>query len=62
MPTRELTLDDVERRHIAAVLHQAGGNVTQAARMLDIDRVTLYNKIKKYGLRRGEEAPTHVEQ
>ena len=50
-----LTLDDVEHRHIAAVLHHSGGNVTQAARLLDIDRVTLYNKIKKYGLRRTEE-------
>ncbi|MCX6553201.1 MAG: sigma-54 dependent transcriptional regulator [Acidobacteria bacterium] len=50
-----LTLDEVERRHITAVLQHAGGNVTQAARTLDIDRVTLYNKIKKYGLRRGED-------
>jgi DNA-binding NtrC family response regulator len=49
-----LSLDEVEHRHIAAVLHHAGGNVTQAARTLGIDRVTLYNKIKKYGLRRGE--------
>jgi transcriptional regulator of acetoin/glycerol metabolism len=30
--------------------------VSQAARLLNIDRVTLYNKIRKYGLRRGEEA------
>jgi transcriptional regulator with PAS, ATPase and Fis domain len=50
-----LTLDDVERRHITAVLQHAGGNVTQAARTLAIDRVTLYNKIKKYGLRRGDD-------
>ncbi|MEK6629880.1 MAG: sigma-54 dependent transcriptional regulator, partial [Acidobacteriota bacterium] len=50
-----LTLDEVEHRHVAAVLRHAGGNVTQAARLLDIDRVTLYNKIKKYGLRRTEE-------
>jgi transcriptional regulator with PAS, ATPase and Fis domain len=50
-----LTLDEVERRHITAVLQHAGGNVTQAARSLAIDRVTLYNKIKKYGLRRGED-------
>jgi DNA-binding NtrC family response regulator len=50
-----LTLDEVERRHITLVLQHAGGNVTQAARTLDIDRVTLYNKIRKYGLRRGDD-------
>ncbi len=50
-----LTLEEVERRHVAAVLHHSGGNVTQAARTLAIDRVTLYNKIKKYGLRRHDE-------
>jgi two-component system, NtrC family, response regulator AtoC len=49
------TLEDVERRHIAAVLEQTGGNVSQSARILHIDRVTLYNKIRKYGLR--ETAP-----
>jgi DNA-binding NtrC family response regulator len=46
------TLEDVERRHIGDVLLAAGGNVTQAARSLGIDRVTLYKKIRKYGLRR----------
>ncbi|MEI6667840.1 MAG: sigma-54 dependent transcriptional regulator [Acidobacteriota bacterium] len=51
-----LSLDEVERRHITAVLQHVGGNVTHAARTLDIDRVTLYNKIRKYGLRRGEAA------
>ena len=45
------SLEDVEHRHIAAILEHSAGNVSQAARMLDIDRVTLYNKIKKYGLR-----------
>jgi two-component system response regulator AtoC len=45
------SLEEVERRHIAAILEQSGGNVSQAARILDIDRVTLYNKIRKYGLR-----------
>jgi DNA-binding NtrC family response regulator len=54
-PDTGATLDEVERRHIAAVLHQSGGNVTHAARVLDIDRVTLYNKIRKYNLRRSDE-------
>ena len=52
------SLEDVERRHIAAILEQCGGNVTHAARVLDIDRVTLYNKIRKYGLRE----PTPVDR
>ncbi len=47
----EGSLESVERQHIARILEQTGGNVSQAARILDIDRVTLYNKIKKYKLR-----------
>jgi DNA-binding NtrC family response regulator len=49
-PTGE-TLEAVEHHHIAKVLERAGGNVSQAARILEIDRVTLYNKIRKYHLR-----------
>ncbi len=50
------SLEEVERRHVAAVLSHTGGNVSQSARILGIDRVTLYNKMKKWGLRRdGEE-------
>ncbi len=44
-------LEQVERRHIADVLQRTDWNITQAARILEIDRVTVYNKIKKYGLR-----------
>ena len=40
----------MERRHIAAVLSSTGGNITRAAAILKINRVTVYNKIKKYGL------------
>jgi DNA-binding NtrC family response regulator len=54
-PTVLPSLDDVERRHIATVLASTGGNVSHAARILDIDRVTLYAKIRKYGLRRDGE-------
>ena len=56
------SLEEVERRHMAAVLSHTGGNVSQSARILGIDRVTLYNKMKKWGLRRdGEEASPKAE-
>jgi len=45
------SLDEVEKQHIGAVLQFTGGNVTQSARILGIDRVTLYNKIRRYQLR-----------
>jgi transcriptional regulator of acetoin/glycerol metabolism len=45
----------VEKRHVAAVLGHTGGNVSQAARILGIDRVTLYNKMRKYAIRRDGE-------
>ncbi|HEY3446708.1 MAG TPA: sigma-54 dependent transcriptional regulator [Myxococcales bacterium] len=48
------TLEEVEKRHIAFVLQQLEGNVSKAAKTLGIDRATLYNKIKKYGLRKDE--------
>ncbi|HYA61605.1 MAG TPA: sigma-54 dependent transcriptional regulator [Candidatus Sulfotelmatobacter sp.] len=46
------TLEDVERAHILAVLQECRGNQTLAAEVLDIDRVTLHNKLKKYGWKR----------
>lgn len=55
-PAHPASLAEVEKEHIAMVISQTGGNISQAARILDIDRVTLYNKLRKYGLRRdGEE-------
>jgi two-component system response regulator AtoC len=49
------SLEEVERQHVAAVLAHTGGNVSQSARILGIDRVTLYNKMRKYGIRRDGE-------
>jgi two-component system, NtrC family, response regulator AtoC len=49
------SLDDVEKKHIAAVLASTGGNVSASARILGIDRVTLYNKMRKYKVRRDGE-------
>jgi DNA-binding NtrC family response regulator len=45
------TLDDVERAHIERVLREAQHNMSRTARILDIDRTTLYNKLRRYGLR-----------
>jgi two-component system, NtrC family, response regulator HydG len=46
------TLADAERQHIEVVLGETDWNISQAARILDIDRVTLYNKIRRFSLRR----------
>jgi two-component system response regulator HydG len=45
------TLEDVERAHIERVLRETDHNLSRAARILDIDRTTLYNKLRRYGLR-----------
>ena len=43
------TLEDVERAHVLSVIEDCKGNQTLAAEVLDIDRVTLHNKLKRYG-------------
>jgi transcriptional regulator of acetoin/glycerol metabolism len=46
------SLEDIEKAHIQRILEQSDWNVSRSAETLKIDRVTLYNKIKKYGLQR----------
>jgi DNA-binding NtrC family response regulator len=46
------SLEEEERRHVAAALTETSGNRTQAARLLGISVPTLYSKIKKYGFER----------
>jgi DNA-binding NtrC family response regulator len=50
---RDRSIEALESAHIARVLREESGNVSQAARVLGIDRGTLYNKIKKYGIPSG---------
>jgi transcriptional regulator of acetoin/glycerol metabolism len=47
-----LSLQDMEREHIVATLARLQGNVKAAAEALGIDRSTLYEKIKRYGIPR----------
>ena len=50
-PKREFkTLEQNERDHIAWVLEQVDGNKTRAAEILGIDRVSLWRKLKRYGM------------
>ncbi|MDH3216807.1 MAG: sigma-54 dependent transcriptional regulator [Candidatus Krumholzibacteria bacterium] len=49
-PRGESSIAEVERAHILDMLGRTGWNITRTAQILGIDRVTLYNKIKKYGL------------
>ena len=46
---QQLSLDDLERKHIQEVVEQEGGNLVNAAERLGVSRQTLYNKLKKYG-------------
>ena len=48
------SLKQMERVHIEMILEENEWNISQAARELDIDRQTLYNKIQKYKITRRE--------
>ncbi|ADU65679.1 sigma-54 factor interaction domain-containing protein [Desulfurispirillum indicum S5] len=41
---------NIERQHIVEALAQAGGNKTQAARLLGVDKSTLYRKMKRFAV------------
>lgn len=42
--------EETEKEHILEALRQTGNNKSKAAQLLDIDRKTLYNKLKLYGI------------
>jgi DNA-binding NtrC family response regulator len=48
----DLTLEQLERKHIERVLAAEEGRVDRAAQRLDVPRSSLYQKLKRYGIPR----------
>ncbi|MSL94443.1 sigma-54-dependent Fis family transcriptional regulator, partial [Escherichia coli] len=42
--------EETEKEHILEALRQTGNNKSKAAQLLNIDRKTLYNKLKLYNI------------
>ena len=47
-PVEGKSIEAVERNHIINVLEETKGNISKAAKILGIRRMTLYNKLKKF--------------
>jgi len=48
------SLEEVEKDQILKILNQTKGNIAQAAEILKISRLTIYNKIEKYHLKKDD--------
>ena len=51
-PAYQPTLSEVEREYIIATLDKCGWRCKTAAKLLGINRSTIYRKMKKYGIRK----------
>ena len=47
----DMVITNVERSLLASIMQRAGGNQSQAADMLGMNRNTLRSKLSKYGIR-----------
>jgi len=45
-----VTLDEIRRRHVVHVLDACGGNRSEAAKILGVDRKTLYRRLRRWGI------------
>lgn len=50
-----LLIEEAERDHILRVLRSCGGRKLEAARLLGINKTTLWRKMKRYGLNNGQD-------
>jgi DNA-binding NtrC family response regulator len=48
-------ISDVEKQHIKKILKKYDWNISRSAKVMGIDRVTLYNKIEKYEIHKSEQ-------
>jgi DNA-binding NtrC family response regulator len=46
--SKAYTLKDLEREYIMRVMENTGGNKTETAKILGVDRTTLYRKLEEY--------------
>jgi two-component system, NtrC family, response regulator AtoC len=61
-PDPPVSLEEIERRHIDAVLRRFNWHQGRAAEVLGISAKTLYRKMREYGLRRPTEGRRHVDE
>jgi DNA-binding NtrC family response regulator len=52
------SLEEVERRYILSIMEKVGGHQINAARVLGIDRRTLYRRLRQYGYKPGRNGPS----
>jgi DNA-binding NtrC family response regulator len=55
VPSKTMSLRDMEKHYIQRILEECGWNVTRAAKMLSINRVTLHKKIKRFQMQKNVE-------
>ncbi len=52
-PTLPLRHEEMKKHHLLEALRRTGGNRAEAARLLGVSRVTVWNWMKRYGIRAG---------
>jgi transcriptional regulator with PAS, ATPase and Fis domain len=45
------SLEELEKKHVSKILEKYSWNISRSAKALNVDRATLYNKIRKYNLK-----------